>query len=57
MIEKRQFNCDTFDTNFGRKDYLNKRMTAVHEGKKPDICDSKSAKKPHLIRHITAVHD
>ncbi len=60
MIKKRPFNCDTFDTNFGRKDYLNKHMTAVHEGKKPfkcDICDAKFAQKPHLIRHITAVHD
>ena len=57
--EKKPFKCDTCGANYGRKDYLNKHIAAVHKGKKPfncETCDAKFEDKSNLNVHISSVH-
>ena len=56
---KKQFKCNICNTNFGKKDHLNRHVKAVHEEKKQffcEICVVQLKSKLGMMEHIAAIH-
>ena len=58
--EKKQFQCEICNANFGRKGTLDRHVGTVHEGKKQfkcDICNGSFGQKAALKNHVATVHE
>ena len=60
MMEKKPYKCDLCNSEYKRKDDLEKHKMIIHEGKKPfqcHICSAKFVHKTTLKNHIQNFHE